>query len=101
MKQAPAFEIPVGYPDMREHPPLGRRNLVNLALTLWVPLPAAACAIGLFRWFPAFLVLALMACAAAPAADQVDEAPIIDPMDIHHPVAVRSGMVVSSAAPVS
>ncbi|NNF52615.1 MAG: gamma-glutamyltransferase [Gammaproteobacteria bacterium] len=52
---------------------------------------------ALFRWFPAFLMLVLMACAVAPAAEQVDEAPIIDPMDIHHPVAGRSGMVVSQS----
>jgi steroid 5-alpha reductase family enzyme len=53
MMQAPAFEIQVGYPDMRDQPPLGRRNLVNLAVTLWVPVPAILCTLVLFRWFPA------------------------------------------------
>ncbi len=47
-----AFGIPIGYPDMGDQPVLGRRNLQNLALTLWVPLPAIACTLALFRWFP-------------------------------------------------
>jgi steroid 5-alpha reductase family enzyme len=53
MKQPPALDIQIGYPDLRDHPLLGRRNLVNLAVTLWVPVPAIFCAIVLFRWFPA------------------------------------------------
>ncbi len=53
MRQPSAFGIPVGYPDLRDDPPLGRRNLVNVAVTLWVPIPAIACALVLFRWFPA------------------------------------------------
>ncbi len=48
-----AFGIPIGYPDVRDQPLLGRRNLVNLAITVWVPLPAIACAVALFHWFPA------------------------------------------------
>jgi steroid 5-alpha reductase family enzyme len=46
-------EIPVGYPDLRDYPPLGRRNLLNVAVTLWVAVPPVVCALVLFRWFPA------------------------------------------------
>ena len=53
MERAPRFDLQVGYPDVGEQPPLGRRNLVNVALVLWVPIPAVACAVALFRWFPA------------------------------------------------
>jgi steroid 5-alpha reductase family enzyme len=53
MKQPSVFGLQVGYPDMRDQPLLGRRNLVNVAVTLWVPIPAICCAIVLFRWFPA------------------------------------------------
>lgn len=40
MNKDTAFGIEVGYPDMDEHPLLGRRNLANIAITLWVPIPA-------------------------------------------------------------
>ena len=52
MTSESAFGIPIGVPDMGDQPVLGRRNLQNLALTLWVPLPAIACTLVLFRWFP-------------------------------------------------
>jgi steroid 5-alpha reductase family enzyme len=52
MKQSTAFGIPVGYPDLQEQPLLGRRNLVNVGITLWVPIPAIVCTLVLFRWFP-------------------------------------------------
>jgi steroid 5-alpha reductase family enzyme len=45
------FEIPVGYPDLQNYPFRGRRNLTNLALALWVPIPVLAFTIALFRWF--------------------------------------------------
>ncbi len=47
-----AFVIRSGYPDLRDFPALGRRNLVNVALTLWVPIPAVISAVVLFHWFP-------------------------------------------------
>jgi len=47
-----AFGIEVGYPDMDDYPVLGRRNLTNIAITLWVPIPAIVCATLLFGWFP-------------------------------------------------
>jgi steroid 5-alpha reductase family enzyme len=53
MKLSSLGEVPVGYPDVRDHPRLGRRNLVNIALTVWVPIPAFVCTMVLFRWFPA------------------------------------------------
>jgi steroid 5-alpha reductase family enzyme len=53
MAQTSAFESPVGYPDLRDQPLLGRRNLVNVALVLWASIPAIVCALVLFRWFPA------------------------------------------------
>jgi steroid 5-alpha reductase family enzyme len=53
MARSSAFGIEIGYPDLRDQPLLGRRNLLNVALTLWVSVPAIVCAIVLFRWFPA------------------------------------------------
>ena len=52
MNKDTAFGIAVGYPDMDEHPPLGRRNLANIAITLWVPIPGIICWTVLFCWFP-------------------------------------------------
>lgn len=43
------------------------------------------------------VLLAVLVCSAATAQDMSDQAPIIDPMDIHHPVTGRSGMVVSQS----
>ena len=40
-----AFGIRIGYHEMEEQPLLGGRNLVNLAITLFVPIPAIACAV--------------------------------------------------------
>jgi steroid 5-alpha reductase family enzyme len=51
MTRTRPFEIPVGYPDLRDDPLRGRRNLGNLALALWVPIPAFVFTIALFRWF--------------------------------------------------
>jgi len=53
MDRSSAFGIPVGYPDMTDQPVFGRRNLVNIGLLLWVPVPAILCTVVLFRWFPA------------------------------------------------
>ncbi len=41
-----------GYPDVREWPPLGWRNLSNAALVLLVPVPAVWAAWALFGAFP-------------------------------------------------
>ncbi|MBW2423733.1 MAG: DUF1295 domain-containing protein [Deltaproteobacteria bacterium] len=51
MTRSLPFEIPVGYPDLEDYPIRGRRNLTNLALALWVPIPAFVFTIALFRWF--------------------------------------------------
>ena len=51
-RNAQAFGIEVGYPTMEDQPILGRRNLLNFVLLLWVPIPAVAVSIGLFNWFP-------------------------------------------------
>jgi steroid 5-alpha reductase family enzyme len=51
MTRSLPIEIPVGYPDLRDHPIRGRRNLTNLPLALWVPIPAFVFTIALFRWF--------------------------------------------------
>jgi len=53
MKQESVFGIPIGYPHMHDQPLLGQRNVMNVLLMLWVPVPAIFCAIALFRWFPA------------------------------------------------
>jgi steroid 5-alpha reductase family enzyme len=53
MDRPSAFGIEIGYPDMRRHALLGRRNVINIAITLWAPVPAIACAAILFQWFPA------------------------------------------------
>jgi steroid 5-alpha reductase family enzyme len=53
VERANAFGIEVGYPDVDTQRLLGRRNLVNVAITLWVPIPAVVCSLLLFRWFPA------------------------------------------------
>ena len=52
MTNPTAFGIETGYLKMEDHPLLGRRNLMNLALLLWVPLPAVGCCLLLFGWFP-------------------------------------------------
>ena len=52
MNNPTAFGIETGYLKMEDHPPLGRRNLMNLALLLWVPIPAVGCCLLLFGWFP-------------------------------------------------
>ena len=52
LKEPAEFAIPTGYLDMRDQPIFGRRNLINLAWTLWVPIPAVLAALTLFRWFP-------------------------------------------------
>jgi steroid 5-alpha reductase family enzyme len=51
MTRSKQFEIPTGYPDLRDYPIRGRKNLTNLAVALWVPIPAFVFTIGLFRWF--------------------------------------------------
>ncbi len=53
MDRSTAFGVEVGYPDMRDQPLFGRRNLVNLAVALWAPVPGLLCTVALFRWFPA------------------------------------------------
>lgn len=47
------------------------------------------------RWRVMLATLGIMCAASVAARDEVGEPPIIDPVDIHHPVAGRSGMVVS------
>ena len=46
------FGIETGYPQMEGQPRWGRRNILNLCLLLWVPIPAVACSLILFDWFP-------------------------------------------------
>ena len=47
------LKVPTGLPHVDAVPALGRSNLVNLAVTLWVPVPAIASAAWLFSAFPA------------------------------------------------
>jgi steroid 5-alpha reductase family enzyme len=44
-------EIHIGYPDVQDHPIRGRKNLTNLALAIWAPVPSVVFTIALFRWF--------------------------------------------------
>ena len=52
MENPSAFGVEVGYPDMRDQPIFGRRNLFNIAVSLWVPVPALLCVLALYHWFP-------------------------------------------------
>lgn len=80
MPRETAFGIEVGYPDMDDHPLLGRRNLVNFALTLWVPIPAIVCASWLFGWFPPGAIPADPGLVWPASADQAAA------LLLHHPV---------------
>jgi steroid 5-alpha reductase family enzyme len=77
---ANAFGIEVGYPEMHEQPLLGRRNLLNVAVTLCVPVPAIAFAFVLFRWFPAGSIPADPGLIWPSSADEA--AAIL----LHHPI---------------
>ena len=54
--------------------------------------------LSILKRFPlCFAISSLLACAAVGAQAQQGEAPIIDPLDIHHPVVGSRGMVVSQS----
>jgi steroid 5-alpha reductase family enzyme len=80
MRRETAFGIEVGYPEMDDHPILGRRNLANVALALWVPIPALACAVLLFGWFPRDAIPADPGLVWPATADQAAA------LLIHHPI---------------
>jgi len=80
MTRDTAFGIEVGYLEMDDHPLLGRRNLVNVALVLWVPIPAIVCASWLFGWFPGDAIPADPGLGWPTSADQAAA------LLLHHPI---------------
>ena len=52
MKNPAACGIETGYITLDRDRFLGRRNLLNFLLLLWVPIPAVVCSVILFNWFP-------------------------------------------------
>ena len=74
------FALPIGYPDLRDQPVLGRRNLANIALALWVPIPAIVCAAMLFRWFPTGTIPADPGLVWPGSADEAAA------LLLHHPI---------------
>ena len=80
MESPTRSQRPEGHGRPADQPVLGRRNLANAALALWVPVPAIVCALALFRWFPEGSLPADPGLVWPATADQA--AAVL----LHHPV---------------
>ena len=75
---------PVGLPDTSSQPLLGRKNVSNALLVLFVPAPALAAAWLLFHWFPA------QAIPSDPGWHGIHDSDQLAAWLLHHPIAAAN-----------
>jgi steroid 5-alpha reductase family enzyme len=81
-----AADRETGYPDVRDWPLWGRRNLTNALWVLVAPLPALAATWALFSWFPAGAIPPGPGLAGADSADAAAA------WLLHHPIATLNAL---------